>query len=135
MKNLLFPNIFQPIGWFLFIPSLILGMLILVGILSFSGVAGVVLCDAAIIGTVIGAIFIVCSKEKTEDEMTKSIRLSSLLNSIYIYAALLIVCTIGINGILYIHFAFANLALLPIIFVCIFRLEMHRYNKISGDEE
>ena len=135
MKNLLFPYIFKPIGWILFVPSLILGLLIILGILPIDGLVGIVVDDTAIIGTVIGAIFIVCSREKTEDEMTRSIRLSSLLNSIYIYAALLIVCTIGINGILYIHFAFANLALLPIIFVCIFRLEMHRYNKISGDEE
>ena len=135
MKNLLFPNIFKPIGWILFVPSLILGLLIILGVLPIDGLVAIIVDDTAIIGTLIGAIFIVCSREKSEDEMTRSIRLSSLLNSIYIYAALLIVCTIGINGILYIHFAFANLALLPIIFVCIFRLEMHRYNKISGDEE
>ncbi len=136
MKNLLFPNKFQPIGWILFIPSLMLGAYIVYfGIPLDSGITEIIINDAAIIGIVLGALFIVCSRERIEDEMTRSIRLSSLLNSIYIYAALLIICTLSINGTDFILFSFINLALLPIIFVCIFRLEMHRYNKMSKDEE
>lgn len=43
---------------------------------------------------------------------------------------LLVASTIALNGIAFLMFAWANLVLLPIIFVINFRLEMHRYNKI-----
>lgn len=100
-----------------------------------SGIAETIVIDSVIIGIALGAMFIVCSKERVEDEMTKSIRLASLLNSIYAYVALLVGCTILINGVKFLVFAVFNLVLFPIIFVCNFRLEMHRYNKMCEDEE
>lgn len=130
MKNLLFPHIFQPIGWILFVPCLILGALIYFEVLTLTGIAETIVNDIAIIGIAVGALLIVCSKERIEDEMTRSIRLSSLLNSLYIYVILLVASTIALNGIAFLMFAWANLVLLPIIFVINFRLEMHRYNKI-----
>ena len=136
MKNYLFPHIFQPIGWIMFVVSLIAGMVIYFEIPVFgAGIAETIAIDSAIIGTVLGGLFIVCSKERFEDEMTKSIRLTSLLNSIYAYVILLICCTILINGVRFLMFAVFNLVLLPIIFVCNFRMEMHRYKKVCEDEE
>lgn len=135
MHNLLFPYTFKPIGWFLFIPTLILGILRLFSVFNFHGMTEIIVNDVTIIGIITGALFIVCSREKIEDEMTKSIRLSSLLNSLYFYAAILIVCTVSINSVSYLYFSIANLALFPIIFVVNFRLEMYRYNKMSKDEE
>ncbi|MCM1140518.1 MAG: hypothetical protein NC453_18265 [Muribaculum sp.] len=136
MKNYLFPHIFQPIGWIMFILSLIIGACIYFGMPVFgTGITETIVIDSAIIGTALGALFIVCSKERVEDEMTKSIRLASLLNSIYAYVILLICCTIFINGVNFLMFAVSNLVLFPIIFVCNFRLEMHRYNKMCEDEE
>ncbi len=134
MKNLLFPHIFQPIGWCVFVPSIIVGLLIFFSVIN-PWWCETVVNDAVIIGTTLGALFIVCSRERIEDEMTKSIRLSSLLNSIYIYVVLLITCTVLINGMAYLYFLIVNTVLLPIIFVCIFRLEMARYNKMNDDEE
>lgn len=136
MKNYLFPHIFQPIGWIMFILSLIIGAYIYFDMPVFgTGVTETIVIDSAIIGIALGALFIVCSKERVEDEMTRSIRLASLLNSIYAYVILLICCTILINGVNFLMFAVFNLVLFPIIFVCNFRLEMHRYNKICEDEE
>ncbi len=145
MKNYLFPHIFQLIGWILFVPSFILGVLFFFSVTSstymsfdlpyISGVSEIVVNDFIIIGIALGALFIVCSKEKVEDEMTQSIRLSSLLNSIYVYVILLVFCTILINGVDYLLFVMVDLAILPILFVCNFRLEMHRYNKMFADEE
>ncbi len=136
MKTFLFPHYLRPIGWVLFIPSLILWCLFILSVYtsfsfpSISGIIETVLHDFAIIGIILGAIFIVCSKERIEDEMTKSIRLASLLNSIYVYVILLVIFTLTINGLAYIDFVIYNLVLLPILFVCNFRLEMHRYNKM-----
>ena len=136
MKNYLFPHIFQPIGWIMFVLSLITGIAIYSSIPVFGAdIAETLAIDSAIIGIALGALFIVCSKERVEDEMTKSIRLASLLNSIYAYVALLVGCTILINGVKFLVFAVFNLVLFPIIFVCNFRLEMHRYNKMCEDEE
>ncbi len=135
MKNLLFPHIFQPIGWILFVPCLLLGVLIYFEVLTLTGIAETIVNDIAIIGIAVGALFIVCSKECIEDEMTRSIRLSSLLNSLYIYVILLVASTIALNGIAFLMFAWANLVLFPIIFVCVFKLEMHRYNKMCENEE
>ena len=135
MKNLLFPHFFQPIGWVMFVPSLVMGALIYFSVITLSGAAETAVNDAVIIGIVLGALFIVCSKERVEDEMTKSIRLASLLNSIYAYVALLVVCTIFINGVDFLIFSVFNLVLLPILFVCNFRLEMDRYHKMFGNEE
>ncbi len=135
MKNLLFPHIFQPIGWIMFVPSLILGALFYFGVLSFTGITETIVIDLVIICITLGALFIVCSKERIEDEMTESIRLTSLLNSMYAYVILLIICTILINGIGFLRFAIVNLVLFPILFVCNFRLKMHRYNMMCKDEE
>ncbi|MDE5877839.1 MAG: hypothetical protein K2H47_10145 [Muribaculaceae bacterium] len=135
MKNLLFPRQFQLIGWVLFIPAFIMGALVFFSLCSFQGVVGTLINDIIIIGVALGSIFIVCSKEKQEDEMTSSIRLASLLNALYIYVIILIGSTLLVNGMAYFRFMAFNLVLLPIIFVIIFRLEMQRYNMMSEDEE
>ena len=134
MKNYLFPRYFQIAGWILFIPSLITGVLLLLNIIGFSGSTEIAVNDAAIIGTTIGTLFIICSKERLEDEMTRSIRLNSLLKSLYVYKGVLVLATLLINGIPFFMFMSANLVLMPLIYVLTFRIEMHRYNKLSSDE-
>lgn len=135
MKNLLFPRGFHKLGWILFIPALVMGIICYFNLYTFSEVAGIIVHDIVIVGITLGALFIVCSKEKCEDEMTRSIRVSSLLNALYGYSAVLIVTTLLINGIEYIRVMAFNIVLLPMLFVLIFRLEMRRYYKMSVDEE
>lgn len=135
MKNLLFPRQFQALGWLLFVPAFILGVLIINNMIDCDGTLETVLNDAAIIGITIGSIFIVCSKEKCEDEMIRSIRLASLLNALYVYGIILIVAVLLINGIAFAQFMAINLVLLPLIYFVVFRFEIYRYNKMSGDEE
>ena len=144
MKNFLFPRVFHIIGWLLFVPAVILGLLIFINAFDYSdslginlpsGVMETVMNDAVIIGTALGAIFIVCSKERDEDEMMSSIRLSSLLNSLYVYIVLLIGTTVFVNGLYFFWIMALDMVLLPIIYVIIFRLEMRRYYKMTEDEE
>lgn len=136
MKNHLFPRVFHIIGWVLFIPAIILGCLTY-SVLSIpmDSVLETVVNDLIITGIAVGAVFIVCSKEQREDEMTRSIRLSALLNSLYIYVGLLVLSTLLINGVAFFWVMMLNLVLFPIIYVVIFRLDMHRYYKMSEDEE
>lgn len=135
MKNLLFPRQFQAVGWLLFVPAIILGILVYCNIISCAGTLETILNDAVIIGITVGSIFIVCSKEKHEDEMIRSIRLASLLNSLYIYGIILIAAVVFINGLAFMRFMTVNLVLFPLIYVVEFRLEIYRYNKMSEDEE
>ncbi len=135
MKNILFPPCFRIAGWIIFIPSLIIGILAFFEVCEFSGLTKTIVNDIIIVGIALGALFIVCAKERIEDEMTRSIRLASMLNSIYIYVILLITTTLTVNGRDFLRFMAVNLVLLPLIFVVIFRLEMIRYNKISENEE
>ena len=114
MKNYLFPHIFQPIGWIMFSLSLIVGALILFEVLSFIGVVETVINDLVIIGIVLGSVFVV---------------------SIYAYVILFIVGTLIFYSVDFLLFAVLNFALLPILFVFFFRWEMHRYYKMSEDEE
>lgn len=135
MKTFLFPHTFRPIGWIVLLPTLILGILLLDGILSVDGSVETILTDTAIIGIALGSIFITCSRERIEDEMTSSIRLKALLTSLYTYIVFLVIWTLAVNGMAYLYVMAASLVMLPIIFVVRFRYEMHRYYKIKSDEE
>ena len=135
MKNYLFPHECQVVGWLLFLPSTAMAIIFHLGLWGISSILGSLLNNVMIIGIALGAIFIVCSKEAHEDEMTRAIRLASLLNSLYVYVALLVTSTLTLYGPDYIEFMAVNMVLLPIIYVIIFRLEMRRYNKMSEDEE
>lgn len=131
MKTFLFPHTFRPIGWIVLVPTLILGILLLDGILSVDGSVETILTDTAIIGIALGSIFITCSRERIEDEMTSSIRLKALLTSLYTYIVFLVIWTLAVNGMAYLYVMAASLVMLPIIFVVRFRYEMHRYYKIT----
>lgn len=136
MKNFLFPHTFRLIGWIVLVPTLLLGILLLNGGLSIQGsIIETILTDTAIIGIAIGSIFITCSRERIEDEMTSTIRLKALLSSLYTYVVFLIIWTLAINGVYYIYVMIASLVMLPMIFVVRFRYEMHKYYKIKSDEE
>ena len=141
MESSLLPKGFRIIGWILFVPSIIMGILWLINMLSetdvwpFYGVAESVATDAMIIGIALGSLFIVCSRESHEDEMTRAIRLSSLLKAVYVYVGVLVLTTIFINGVDFLVFALTNLVIFPLTYVVVFRYEMHRYKCMVGDEE
>lgn len=122
-------------GWILFIPAIVMAVLLYCEVLSFAGTAEIIINDAVIIGAALGAIFIVCSKEACEDEMTRALRLSALLNSLYVYVILLIACTLFVNGLAFLQFMFVNLILFPVIYVLIFSLEMNRFKRMCENEE
>lgn len=135
MKNILFPAICRKIGWALFVPATVLGVAVCLDMLCLAGVAETVVNDVIVVGMGLGAVFVVCSKENCEDEMVRSIRLASLLNALYVYVGLLIVCTIVLNGVEFFRFMSVNLVLFPLIFALTYSLEMRRYRKMSENEE
>lgn len=135
LKIFLFPHCFQAIGWCLFIPALICGAISRMELFVMPQWAVTAVNDAVIIGIVLGGMFIVCSKERDEDEMIGALRLASLLNSLYVYTALLVTGTLLVNGEKFVEFMMFNMILMPILFVISFRQEIHRHHKQADNEE
>lgn len=135
MKTLLLPHCFRAPGWIMFIVGLLGGIALYFDLLSATGVLETIENDVIIIGLALGGLFIVCSRERQEDEMTGSIRLAAMLNSLYVYIALLVTYTLFVDGPAYFYFMSVNLVLFPVIFVILFRLEIRHNNKLSKDEE
>lgn len=131
----LFPQQFKAIGWILLIVALAAGGAFFFGLVNTTGMTETIANDAAVIGIALGALFIIASKEKIEDEMTGTIRLRSLLNALYVYVAILIIGTIFINGIDFLAFLFFDSILFPCIFVLVFQMQMRRHYLENGDEE
>ena len=135
MKNILFPTKFRILGWILFMPAIITGTLSFFCVLHPTGFFETIINDAILIGIALGALFIICSKERCEDEMIRAIRLSSILNAIYANVIIFIMGTLFINGVEYTRFITFNLGLLPLIFVFIYTAEMYRHFKQDEDEK
>lgn len=134
MKIFLFPRIFRTIGWILFLPTLVLGIALFTGLCRFDGLTEIIVNDITIVGIALGTLFITCSRERIEDEMTGAIRLRSLLSALYAYVAFLIIETLAVNGMAYLYVMMANLVAFPIIFALRFRYEMHKYYTISDEK-
>ncbi|MDE6258041.1 MAG: hypothetical protein K2M53_06660, partial [Muribaculaceae bacterium] len=137
----LFPHRFRTIGWAMFAVGIILGSLLFFGVIEVGGdflhvsVEETILNDVAIIGTTLGALFVVNSRERKEDELTQLVRLTSLLYALYGYLGVLILCTLLFNGFEFLIFSLVYLVFFPIIYVVMFSINMQRLKMLGSDEE
>lgn len=156
-NKLLLPNRFKWIGWFLLIPSTILGLVLsftdfeafqikskMFAIYSdeFMGPSQFFsLIETNITNTLIGALFIVgalfvgFSKEKTEDEFIAKIRLSSLLWAVWVNYILLFLCFLFVYGMSFLSVMLYNMFTVLIIFIIRFNFMLYRNSKTASDEE
>lgn len=155
--KLLLPNRFKIIGWFLLIPSTILGI-----ILSFYGFDAhwlnatvFAILNNEILGgdqffafihtditnTVAGAVFIIgamfvgFSREKKEDEYISNLRLSSLLWAVYVSYILLLVAFLFIYGTGFFTVMVYNMFTILIIFIVRFNYILYKNFKKTSDEK
>lgn len=81
--------------------------------------------QAAFAVVFISIFMIAFSKEKIEDEYVRSVRLNSLLVSIYIYTGLLLVATLfSLNGVFLVYAALTIVPLL-LIYIMVYNFQMH----------
>jgi hypothetical protein len=141
----LFPHRYKLIGWLLAIPSLILGLSVLIGDFYFDfltislpfkyvfsdtltisssvthlndEVTELNLTDEiAAIGTIVGMLFVAFSKVKTEDEYVSKTRLESLQWAIYLNFALLMIAIIFIHGMAFFSVIVYNMFTPLILFI------------------
>lgn len=150
--NLLLPYGFKKIGWAILIPTLALGILMLIdgfdGFPSFlhagdtpasgflnSATMTYTLNNVALIGICIGGIMVACSRERIEDELISRIRLNSLLVALYVNYALLIAAALLVYDIQFLNIMVYNLFTMLLIFLAVFRWKLCRLRKEAGNEE
>jgi small-conductance mechanosensitive channel len=147
----LFPDRFKKIGWFIFIPALILGIYYLItGVeFGFLDARAFALIDDEIMGEtqfmtmvdnnltdeligillLIGALLVAFSKEKDEDEFIMKIRLESLLWATFVNVGFLLFCLIFVYGMMFFTVMMLNMYSLLILFIIRFNVIMFRTKK------
>lgn len=154
--NYLFPNGFKKIGWFLFISSIILGILLITGLeIDFFNVrVFAITADPKLLTTkfftitennildeiigillIIGALFIAFSKEKSEDEFIAKIRLESLVWATYVNYAILIFTIVFIYDLSFFFVLVLNMFTMLIFFVIRFNWALYKSKNQFEDEE
>lgn len=155
--KLLLPNRFKLIGWFIFIPTTILGLLqsfnnfneLSLEVKTFAFLFdegygkthsfGIIETD--ITNTIIGVLFIIgamlvgFSKEKIEDEFIAKLRLSSLLWAVWVNYILLFVCFLFIYDSFFFNVMVYNMFTVLIIFIARFNFILYNNSKAVSDEK
>ena len=156
-QKLLLPNKFKRIGWFILIPSALIGFLLVIlndrtieinttvfaiyadEILGKTHYFSFVKID--IVNTLIGVLFILgglmvgFSKEKNEDEYISNLRLNSLLWAVLVNYLLLLFMFLFIYGLGFINVMIYNMFTVLIIFIAKFNYSLFRNSKSVSNEE
>jgi len=155
--NYLLPNRNKKLGWFLFIPGVLLGIVFLIyqsaislfdikvfaiaekGIFSdntfFSITDNNVLDELSSILMIIGALLVAFSKEKSEDEFISKIRLESLVWATYINYAILILAVIFVYHMTFLWVLVFNMFTLLVFFLVRFNWALNKSKNQLSDEE
>ena len=151
--NYLLSHKFRRIGWILFIPALVLGILYLFWEIeiylpdmkvfaivtdeAFSSRKWFQLVETDIYNEILGVllitggIFVAFSKEKEEDERTRQIRMESLMWATYLNFSVLLFAILFIHGMPFLEVMVANLFTILIFFILRFHWFLHHSNQIE----
>ena len=150
MKSLLLPHTYKKIGWILFIPSVIVGLIIMFvtelpynpmimtfGLFGSDGLGSntkppfrfgeiQLLPNLISILLLVGGILVMFSKEKKEDEYINQIRLNSLQYSVFLNYVLLFLCFVFIYDIPFFHVMIYNLFTIILIYIIRFHFLVYK---------
>lgn len=156
-SNLLLPNKFKIIGWFILIPITIAG--IYLSVTGFETVTlnanAFALVNSDFLGkteyfslikvdlaqTIVGILFLAgallvsFSKEKIEDEYIAKLRLSSLLWAVWLNYILLLLCFVFVYGTDFLTVMMYNMFTVLIIFIIRFNYLLFKNAKMAIDEK
>lgn len=155
--NFLFPNKCKRIGWFILIPSSILGLLALVfsyypdfltlkvpGIFinSLFGTKKLIgftennlLDEISGVLVIVGGLLVAFSKEKTEDEYIAKIRLESLVWSVYVNYAVLLFAILFVFDFSFFWVMIFNMFTVLFFFIIRFNWKLSHLKKTTHNEE
>ena len=155
--QLLLPNKFKKIGWFILMPAFIAGLILCITDYQAAWLQTKVfaIVNEEILGktlyfifiktnitnTLVGVLFIVgamlvsFSKEKTEDEYITNLRLKSLQWSLLVNNLLLLFAFLFIYGTTFLSIMLYNMFTMVIIFIIRFNYILYKNTKSSPDEK
>lgn len=155
--NLLLPNWYKKLGWFLLIPATLLGLALI--FTDFEGLAinarvfavfndeflgkrqSFSFISTNITNTIVGVLFIIgsllvaFSKEKNEDEYIANLRQSSLLWAVLVNYLLLLLAFLFIYGTSFLNVMIYNMFTVLIIFIVRFNYILYRNAKAVPNEK
>jgi hypothetical protein len=156
-NKLLLPNKYKSIGWYILIPSVIFGIILILGRFesfaietnvfsllnqellgdneAFSVIHTNIVPTAVGILFLIGALLVSFSKEKTEDEFIARLRQSSLLWAVLVNYSLLLFCFVFVYGLAFLHVMIYNMFTILIIFIIRFNYILYRSSKEMPNEK
>ncbi len=143
--NFLFPYRFKKIGWILFIPSVVLGLLYLIFDFTpdflhvkalFLGESGLfygsndnLIDEIAGVFIIVSSLMIAFSKEKTEDEFLSRIRLESLVWATYVNYIVLILGILLVYGMTFFYILIVNMFTILFFFIIRFNWVLYKLKK------
>lgn len=154
-SNYLFPHVCKRVGWALFIPFALIGLLELFGIIpdnllttsmpafgdaEASDFLGLLpptndwLDELTTIALSVGFLLIAFSKERDEDELVANLRMKSFAFAMKAYTVCLILATLALYFMAYLYFMFINLFLMMVFFIAKFEYELYRFRKENKTE-
>jgi hypothetical protein len=142
-SRFLFPHHYQRIGWFIFLPSLALGLACMYGDFRFDfldfdlGIQGNLFDsgtlnftdEIASIGLIVSLLFIAFSKEKVEDERIAQLRLESLQFAVYLNYAILGLQILVVHSSAFFEIMVYNMFSVLILFIIRFRAMIYSDNQ------
>jgi len=149
--NYLFPHQYKKIGLMALIPSVILGVVVIITdfapefldikidfVLStnpFTKSTNNLLNEILGILVILSGVVVAFSKEKVEDEFIEKIRLESLVWSVYVNYALLFLAMVILYDFDFLFFMTLNMFTLLIFFIVKFNWRISKLKKTSFDEK
>jgi len=155
--NYLFPNKYKKIGWLVFIPSLIIGLITLIleyepsfldfnvpaifidelgGDKSFFGmVNNNILNELFGVLLIISSLLVAFSKEQLEDEYISKIRLESLVWAVYVNYGILLFSFIFLFDFSFLWIMIFNMFTVLLFFIIKFNLQIFKLKKSVDNEK
>lgn len=155
----LFPHSFKKIGWIIFLPSLVLGLIVIFDDFSLNALDGrmltiyksesVPLISPKTVGNwfqiidvnftqtlvgllnIIGLLFIAFAKEKVEDEYIRKVRLDALVLATYINYGLLIFCFVFFYNLDFLIVMIFNLFTTLIFFIIFYYYMIYQTDNVN----
>ena len=149
--NYLFPNKFKNIGWLIFIPSVIIGLITLIldyqpnsldfrvpaiFINVFLGdkyfieiVSDNILNEILSVLTIVSSLLVAFSKEKSEDEYISKIRLESLVWAVYFNYGILLISFLFIFDLSFLWIMISNMFTILLFFIIRFNWQISKLKK------
>ena len=156
-SRFLFSHKFKPLGWFLFLTGMILGVILLLNDLdypnwevnvfplisendifsnpAFKWNSNNIADEIASVLIIIGGIFVSFSKTKDEDEYISKIRMDSLIWATYVNYGVLLLTILFVFDISFLIVLFYNMFTILLFFILRFHYVLYKSKKVIGDEE